>query len=269
MDVIVRPLKVAARSVGVRRAHVARARLRAERELLATAAKRRPAPHGRILCYHSIGTPRWGVNDVSAERFTEQLELALQLGYRFVSAAAVAEGRAGADDIALTFDDGVLSAATAAAPILAEYGVPWTLFVVAGWADGRHSFDPGIVMGWQEVERLAAQGVEIGSHSMTHPDFGSLSEPEARRELLSSRELIESRVGIHVTSFAIPMGQSANWSAAAGIAAIDAGYELVYAQSVLTRPPGTVPRTFITRFDDRRIFAAALRGAFDGWEEWV
>jgi hypothetical protein len=30
-----------------------------------------------------------------------------------------------------------------------------------------------------------------------------------------------------------------------------------------------VPRTFITQFDDRRLFRAALEGAFDAWEEWV
>jgi hypothetical protein len=35
------------------------------------------------------------------------------------------------------------------------------------------------------------------------------------------------------------------------------------------RPPGTVPRTFITRFDNDRLFRAALGGAFDRWEEWM
>jgi hypothetical protein len=60
-----------------------------------------------------------------------------------------------------------------------------------------------------------------------------------------------------------------NWSAHAQAAAKEAGYEFVYAQSVIKRPAGTVPRTFITRGDDRRTFKAALEGAFDGWEEWV
>jgi hypothetical protein len=65
------------------------------------------------------------------------------------------------------------------------------------------------------------------------------------------------------------MGQSMNWSVDAHSAAREAGYEFVYAQSVLKRPGGTVPRTLITRGDDRRIFKAALVGAFDGWEEWL
>jgi len=29
-----------------------------------------------------------------------------------------------------------------------------------------------------------------------------------------------------------------------------------------------VPRTFVTSWDNDRIFRAALRGSFDRWEEW-
>jgi peptidoglycan/xylan/chitin deacetylase (PgdA/CDA1 family) len=243
--------------------------MQAERTVLASTSRRRLTSAGRILCYHSIGTDLWGVNDVSAERFREQLDLALRLGYRFVPAAMVAEGKAAPNDLAITFDDGLLSVATRAAPILADFGIPWTLFVVVDWTDGRHGFGDDIIMGWAEVEQLAGRGVEIGSHSISHPDFGSIPPDAARRELADSRHLIKARTGIDTRAFAIPMGQSKNWSADAGAAAEEAGYELVYAQSVLNRPTGTVPRTFITRVDDRRLFKAALEGAFDGWEEWV
>jgi peptidoglycan/xylan/chitin deacetylase (PgdA/CDA1 family) len=269
VSTIVGPLKAVARKAGVRRAGIAALRMQAERAVLAATVARRPLLTGRVLCYHSIGTEQWGVNDVSPQRFRDQLELALELGYRFVPAALVAGGGAAAKDLAITFDDGVLSVAQKGAPILAEYGIPWTLFIVAGWADGQHQFDDGIVMGWTEVEQLAARGVEIGSHSVSHPDFGSLPVSTARHELFESRRLIEARTGIRASAFAIPMGQSMNWSSEAEVAARDAGYELVYAQSVLKRPPATVPRTFITRGDNRRIFKAALRGAFDSWEEWM
>lgn len=269
MTTIVSPIKAVARRAGIHRADVAALRLQAERAVLASTSRRRLTSAGRILCYHSIGTDLWGVNDVSAERFREQLDLALRLGYRFVPAALVAEGKASTNDLAITFDDGLLSVATKAAPILAEYGIPWTLFVVVDWTDGRHDFGDGIIMGWAEVEQLAARGVEIGSHSLSHPDFGSILPDAARRELVESRRLIESRTGIRTHAFAIPMGQSKNWSSDAHAAAGQAGYELIYAQSVLNRPTGTVPRTFITRVDDRRLFKAALEGAFDGWEEWV
>jgi peptidoglycan/xylan/chitin deacetylase (PgdA/CDA1 family) len=269
MTTMVAPIKAVAKKAGIHRSSLAALRMRAERATLAIVATRRPISTGRVLCYHSIGTAQWGVNDVSPQRFREQIEVALRLGYRFVSAASVADGRASANDLAITFDDGLQSVATTAAPILADYCIPWTLFVVAGWTDGRHAFGGGVVMGWSEVEQLAARGVEIGSHSVTHPDFASLPPDAAYRELVESRWLIEARTGIRPNAFAIPMGQSMNWSADAQKAAREAGYEFIYAQSVLKRPLGTVPRTFITRLDDRRIFKAALEGAFDAWEEWV
>jgi len=77
------------------------------------------------------------------------------------------------------------------------------------------------------------------------------------------------RLGIAPTTFAIPLGQSNNWSAANTAAAREAGYTTIYAQAEETRPAGTVARTFVTCWDGDRVFKAALGGAFDRWEEWV
>lgn len=268
LSTVAPPLKAFARRAGIRRRGVAALRMRCERSVLAATSRRRPTASGRILCYHSVGTPAWGVNDVTPARFRAHIELAIRLGYRFVRAATIAEGRASDRDLAITFDDGLLSVATNAAPILADLGIPWSLFIVTDWADGRHAFGDGVVMSWSEVERLAALGVEIGSHSASHPDFKLLQLHEASHELVESRRAIEARTGIVPKAFAIPLGQSKNWSSVAGAAAADAGYERIYAQSVTNRPPGTVARTFITRGDDGRVFRAALEGAFDTWEEW-
>src|SRR4051794_31406587 len=106
-----------------------------ERNVLATfgAAFGRGDPRntGRILCYHSIGQPLWGVNDVSPKQFRRHLELALKAGWRFVPAAEIVRTGGGPKDLAITFDDGLKSVLTNAAPILAEYDVPWSLFVVS------------------------------------------------------------------------------------------------------------------------------------------
>jgi len=239
-----------------------------ERSVLATRGSSAPAT-GRILCYHSVGTPSWGVNDVSPARFRHQLELALSLGYRFVPAAKIAGGGGGPRDLAVSFDDGLASVADNAAPVLTALRIPWTLFVVSNWADGKHGFGDGVMLGWRQIERLAAAGAAIGSHSVSHADFGRLTAEQALIELCDSRDTIAARLGIAPQAFAIPLGQTVNWTEAAGRAAKLAGYDQIYAQTERRRPPGTVPRTFITCFDNARIYAAALRGAFDGWEEWL
>jgi len=89
-----------------------------------------------------------------------------------------------------------------------------------------------------------------------------------RRELEVSRERLRRVLGVETSEFAIPMGQSRNWTPAAGLAAAEAGYSTVYAQCVSNRPEGTVARTFITRIDRPVLFRAALAGAYDNWEEW-
>jgi peptidoglycan/xylan/chitin deacetylase (PgdA/CDA1 family) len=170
-------------------------------------------------------------------------------------------------DLAVTFDDGLASVAKNAWPLLAERGIPWTLFIVTGWATrGPQSID-GVLMHWAEIERMVANGAAIGSHSVNHRNFSALTTDEIAFELSESRRSIESRIGVTPSAFAIPFGRARDWPAVATSVAHEAGYTAIYAQSEDRCPPGTVPRTFITRFDDDRTFMAALRGAFDSWEE--
>lgn len=266
VDVDLTGLKAVARASGLRRRHVVAARLRSERLLLTAIRPRRPATRGRVLCYHSVGTDAWGVNDVSAARLRKQLELAITHGYRFVPATTIAAGDGTERDLAITFDDGLMSVHRNAASMLAGLGIPWSLFVVCDWADGKHE-RPDLFMGWEEIRQAVDSGVTVGSHSMTHPDFGRLNAADALGELKDSRQVIRERIGLEVDSFAIPFGQSQNWRRDLTDLARSLGYRTIYSQAVDTRTGGTVPRTFITRFDSDRIFRAALEGAFDRWEE--
>lgn len=246
-----------------------RGRLTVERWALAarTAAGRTPVKRGRILAYHSIGTPQWGVNDVTPADFERHLQIAVDEGWSFATPGQV---RAEPDrpQLALTFDDGATSVLTHALPVLRHHGIPATAFVVTGWADGQHPDGYAHVLDWSGVRALAQAGMTVASHSVTHPDFGRLDPAQARRELEVSRDRMRQMLGVETDEFAIPLGQSRNWTADAGRAAAEAGYTTVYAQSVQTRPAGTVARTFITRIDRPMLFRAALSGAYDAWEEW-
>jgi peptidoglycan/xylan/chitin deacetylase (PgdA/CDA1 family) len=261
-------VKRVARRVGLRRAQIASARLYIERHGLATIASNPRRNRGRILCYHSVGTPEMGVNDVSPAQFRRHIEIALAAGFRFVPASRIARGGGHAKDLAVTFDDALTSVRTHAAPILADFGIAWSVFVIAGWAERRDPFGSQFSMGWSELDEVAAAGAVLGSHSMTHPDFSKLEPSQMSDELEGSRHMFEKRLGFLPDEFAIPFGQSANWTGIAQEAAHRAGYATIYAQAEETRPPGTVARTFVTKFDHDRTFKALLRGAYDLWEEW-
>jgi peptidoglycan/xylan/chitin deacetylase (PgdA/CDA1 family) len=264
-------LKKVIRATGLRRAHVAAGRMFLERQWLARKGIRptRPRPTGRILCYHSVGQLESGVNNVEPRRFRRQIELALRAGFRFVTASRIAQAESGPLDLAITFDDGWKSVLSNAAPILRDYNIPWSLFVVTSWCDHRSSWTRQNILPWKDIEHLAAHGATIGSHSLTHPDFALIDRYQMTDELRRSREIIRQRLGLMPTEFAIPYGQSMNWPHAAGEIALTVGYDVVYAQAERTRPKDTAPRTFVTCFDGDRIFNALLRGAYDDWEEWV
>jgi peptidoglycan/xylan/chitin deacetylase (PgdA/CDA1 family) len=261
-------LKRLARAVGLRRARIAAARMYVERHGLASFGRGRRRNRGRILCYHSVGQAWMGVNDVTPAQFRRHIEIALAAGYRFVPASHIARTGGTASELAITFDDALTSVRTQAAPILRSNGIPWSVFVISGWAEQKDDFAKEQVLGWGELGALAADGATLGSHSVTHPDFAGLDPDRMREELEASRDMFEKRLGFRPTEFAIPFGQSNNWPAAARAAATQAGYELVYAQAEDTRPPDTVPRTFVTKFDHVRTFTALLDGKFDRWEEW-
>jgi peptidoglycan/xylan/chitin deacetylase (PgdA/CDA1 family) len=257
-----------ARSLGYNRADVAAARMYCERYALAMTSRSRKRDRGRILCYHSVGQPSMGVNDVTPQRFKRHIELALDAGYRFVPASKLATGGGNKNELAITFDDGLVSVKEKAAPILKEFDIPWSVFVVSEWAEHTQPWTEGFVLPWSELEELASGGAEIGSHSRTHPDFAKIGRAQMIDELQGSRQMFEQRLGFLPSQFAIPYGQSMNWPQVAGEVAKEAGYELFYAQAEATRPPGTIPRTFVTKFDHDLIFKALLQGAYDRWEEW-
>jgi peptidoglycan/xylan/chitin deacetylase (PgdA/CDA1 family) len=227
-----------------------------------------PVRRGRILTYHSIGTPEYGVNDLRPRDFERHLQIAVDDGWSFTTPAGVI-AEPDKPQLALTFDDGLASVLTNALPVLRHHGIPATAFVVTGWADGQIPDDwRKVVLDWRGVSALQEGGMTLASHSVTHSDFGRLRPGEARRELEVSRERLRRVLGVETSEFAIPLGQSRNWSPAAGLAATKVGYTTVYAQCVNSRPEGTIARTFITRVDRPVLFRAALAGAYDNWQEW-
>jgi len=100
----------------------------------------------------------------------------------------------------LTFDDGHASNYTEVFPVLRELGLRATFFVVptlvgtAGYA------------GWRELREMTAAGMEIGSHSLTHPFLDRLDNAGLRREFGTSKAMIEERLGIAVRSASLPFG---------------------------------------------------------------
>ena len=84
--------------------------------------------------------------------------------------------------------------------ILKEYDVNATFFMVGFWVEEYPEL----------VKLIDEQGIEIGTHSNTHPDFVNLSESQMQFELSTSINLIENITGKKVELFRAPYGSYNN-----------------------------------------------------------
>jgi peptidoglycan/xylan/chitin deacetylase (PgdA/CDA1 family) len=173
-----------------------------------------------VLCYHAV-SPSWEVElSVTPDALEQQLRQFARSGWTFTTFTDAVKRPPDGRTLAITFDDAFASVTRYAAPILARFGVPATLFVPTTYMeDGRQLAWPGVehwqrtehahelaAMTWDDVAQLAEAGWEIGSHTRTHPYLTRLSDEELDEELARSRAECGERLGRPCVSIAYPYG---------------------------------------------------------------
>jgi peptidoglycan/xylan/chitin deacetylase (PgdA/CDA1 family) len=176
--------------------------------------------------------------------------------------------------VGLTFDDGYASVGTRAWPLLKERSVPATLFVVPGFMDPGKFFpwdvpsDETALMTSDDVVRLCADGLDIGSHSMLHRWLPGGGDGELLDDLKESKAVLENLLNKPVRGFAYPTG---GWNRRVRRRTREAGYD--YAITVdrgLVSPRRadlhSLRRTFVP--DSVEDLEMLLDGGFDHLREF-
>lgn len=170
-----------------------------------------------ILTYHSIDVSG-SVVSCAPQDFAQQMSHLSDKGFRGMSlqeAVTYREEHASwpRKSVVLTFDDGFANFYDQALPVLMKHSFTATVFVISGHMGGLNNWSkPPAELGmqkmlsWRQASELAGAGIEIGSHTRTHPDLRLCSLEKARQEMTESRKEIEDHLGQTVKSFAYPYG---------------------------------------------------------------
>jgi peptidoglycan/xylan/chitin deacetylase (PgdA/CDA1 family) len=178
-------------------------------------------------------------------------------------AAARGERQLPPRPVILTFDDGYLDNYVNAFPLLQRYGMPAVVFVVAHPALTSNAWDAAAGEPWaplmdrRQVLEMARAGIEIGSHTLTHPRLTDVDADPLAWELGESKRLLESWLGDPVVSLAYPYGAV---DERVKRAAQQAGYELAVATNSGPIHFGADP------LEIRRVQILPWSGAFQFWK---
>lgn len=186
------------------------ARLVGKLAFTALDAVRSESTGSRILIYHQVGAGHGYQLDVPTAAFSEQMRW-LTDRHRVVSLDTALAARTDTKPVvAVTFDDGYADMFHNAFPLLAELGIPFTLYLTTGPVEhgeplvARPNSDP---LTWDHIETMLESGLlTLGAHTHTHPDHRHATAAFLEDDNGRCDEIIERRTGHRPVHFAYPYG---------------------------------------------------------------
>lgn len=165
-----------------------------------------------VLMYHAIGHGSAGTQQyddadfvVSECDFKAQLEYLRDNGFTSCSLNDVHSMLQ--DDkrkVIISFDDGHVSDANVALPLLQEYGFTAEFFFTTDWIGQVGYVDE------EDIRALHAAGMGVGSHGVSHQFFNDFTFEQAEEEIVRSTSRLTEIIGVRVDRFSAPGGRLPN-----------------------------------------------------------
>ncbi len=174
------------------------------------------ASSGVILQYHHVDDTTPSSTSIKVADFKRHLAYLKRHHFRVIPLDefinTVQQGQVlSPDTVAITFDDGYSNVYSNAAPLLKEFGFPYTVFVNPAMIDDKNRS----VMNWEQLRELSRQGALIANHSARHLHLHQRLAGETQTgwreritaDLLSSEKRITEETGQSLKYLAYPYGE--------------------------------------------------------------
>jgi len=173
-----------------------------------------------ILMYHQIDMPPAEAKlrslYVHPHSFARQMRLLQRLGYQAMCLSKLTpylRGQRQGKVIGITFDDGYLDNLQNALPVLIQHGFSATCYVISDNIGKYNTWNVHRVgvrktlMSKEHIQEWLAAGLEVGSHSVSHPHLTQCRRPEAWRQLVDSKRALEDQFSLGIEHFCYPYGE--------------------------------------------------------------
>lgn len=150
--------------------------------------------------------------------FRRQMAYLNKAGYRVIKLEQLVDSIINGNippqkSIVITFDDGFRDTYENALPILCKNKFPATVFVVSRllcqsneWMQ-KEGYPKRPLLSLDELKEMAAPGISIGAHTVTHPHLTNLPSEVAAKEIENSKKELEHKLEHKVDFFAYPYGE--------------------------------------------------------------
>lgn len=125
----------------------------------------------------------------------------------------------------------------------------------------------GLALSWDQIREMAENGIEMGSHTVSHPILTRIPAEQVKKELEESKKRIESELEKPVISFAYPNGGAADFTRATQGLLRELGYRFAFSllpgptrYATVKKNPYTIRRTFLRNADTMGRFVAKITG---------
>jgi len=174
-----------------------------------------------VLFYHRVADEHPNAWTMTRSEFKQQIDW-MQENFDIVSLEEaqhrISSGSNDRPTLSITFDDGYAENCEFALPLLVERKIPATYFVTTHHTFNQKPFPHDVkadcplpTNSIELLEYLDQAGIEIGAHTRTHVDLGSITDERVLMdEVATSTVKLEALLQRKIRYFAFPYGQVAN-----------------------------------------------------------